>query len=198
MAGLLSACATGGISVNAPDFQNKFASGNIRLTCKLECAGTVGQARQNMRALYNNKLWADLAKEVSRVGYDSDQQYFYLGASAAALGYRNAARTYFALANASTVKCGGTPNVCDGFSFPADINAWITSLNAADAKDAAARDAAARDAAAKAAAAKAAANKATPAASAPQGAPAQAAPQAAPQAPPAGAQPQKAKSVLDL
>jgi hypothetical protein len=137
--GLLVACASGGIAVNAPDFQNKFASGNIRLTCKLECSGTVGFARQKMKNLYNNKLWMDLAKEVSSIGFENDQQYFYLGAAAAGLGYRNAARTYFSLANATTLKCGGSPNVCDGLNVPADINTWVNALNAADAKDAAAK-----------------------------------------------------------
>jgi hypothetical protein len=189
---ILGACATGGIAVNAPDFQNKFASGNIRLTCKLECAGTVGAARQKMKGLYNNRLWQDLAKEVARVGFDSDQQYFYLGASAAGLGYRNAARTYFALANASPQKCGGSTNVCDGFSFPADINSWQAQLNSLDAKDAAAaRDAAARDAAAKAAAAKSA-QKQSGASSPSPSTPTQSAPSA-----PEPQQP-KAKSVLDL
>jgi hypothetical protein len=79
----------------------------------------------------------DLAKEAAGVGYDSDQQYFYLGASAAALGYRNAARTYFTLANASPIKCSAA-NACDGLSFPRDTNAWINWLNQLDAKDAAA------------------------------------------------------------
>lgn len=136
----LASCASGGIAVNAPDFQNKFATGNIRLTCKLECAGTVGFARQKMRSLYNNKLWMDLAKEVASIGYENDQQYFYLGAAASGLGYRNAARTYFSLANSTTLKCGGSPNVCDGLNFPADINTWINALNVADAKDAAAKN----------------------------------------------------------
>jgi len=133
----LTACASGGIATNAPDFQNKFASGNLRLTCGLACVGTMVSARQKEAGLFNNKLWMDLAKEAAGVGYDSDQQYFYLGASAAALGYRNAARTYFTLANASPIKCSAA-NACDGLSFPRDTNAWINWLNQLDAKDAAA------------------------------------------------------------
>jgi len=133
----LTACANGGIATNAPDFQNKFASGNLRLTCGLACVGTMVSARQKEAGLFNNKLWMDLAKEAAGVGYDSDQQYFYLGASAAALGYRNAARTYFTLANASPIKCSAA-NACDGLSFPRDTNAWINWLNQLDAKDAAA------------------------------------------------------------
>ena len=137
---LLASCASSGIAVNAPDFQNNFASGNIRLTCQLSCSGSAGFARQKMRNLYNNKLWMDLAKEVASVGYENDQQYFYLGAAASGLGYRNAARTYFSLANSTALKCGGTPNVCDGLNFPADINAWTNALNNADARDAAAKN----------------------------------------------------------
>ena len=136
---LLASCASGGISVNAPDFQSKFASGNIRLTCQLGCSGSAGFARQKMRNLYNNKLWMDLAKEVASIGYENDQQYFYLGAAASGLGYRNAARTYFSLANSTTFKCAGSINVCDGLNFPADINSWVNALNTADAKDAAAK-----------------------------------------------------------
>ena len=120
-----------------------------------------------MRGFYDNKLWMDLAKEVSEIGFDNDQQYFYLGTSAAGLGYRNAARTYFNLARASAIKCGGSTNVCDGFNFPNDINAWVTAINNADARDAqaaATRDAAARDAAARDAAAK---QKSAPRASSP-------------------------------
>ena len=149
----LASCATGGISTSAPDFQSKFARGDIRLTCTLACAGSVGAARRKMRGFYDNKLWMDLAKEVSSIGFDNDQQYFYLGTAAAGLGYRNAAKTYFNLARASAYKCGGSINVCDGFNFPADINAWVTALNNADAKDAQAA------AAAKAAAAKASAQQ---------------------------------------
>ena len=139
----LTACASGGIATNAPDFQNKFASGNLRLTCGLACVGTMVSARQKEAGLFNNKLWMDLAKEAAGVGYDSDQQYFYLGASAAALGYRNAARTYFTLANASPIKCSAA-NACDGLAFPRDTNAWMNWLNQLDARDAAAAAAAAK------------------------------------------------------
>jgi hypothetical protein len=89
-----------------------------------------------MRGFYDNKLWNDLAKEVSGIGFENDQQYFYLGAAAAGLGYRNAARTYFNLSKSSAYKCAGSINVCDGFTLPNDTNAWIAALNNADAKDA--------------------------------------------------------------
>ena len=179
----LGGCATGGISTSAPDFREKFARGEIRLTCTLACAGSVGVARQKMRGLYDNKLWLDLAKEVSEIGFDNDQQYFYLGASAAGLGHRNAARTYFNLARASALKCGGSTNVCDGFNFPNDINAWVTALNNADSRDAAARDAAAKAAAAR----DAAQQRSAPRASAPS--PSQPQPSSPPAAAPTPATP---------
>lgn len=151
---LMAGCATDGISTNTSDFQGKLASGNIRLTCGLSCAGTVGATRAKMKGQYTNRLWMDLAKEVAGIGYDNDLQYYYLAISAANLGYRNAARTYISLANATAIKCGGSVNVCDGFVFPRETNALLTAINNADAKDAAARDAAARDAAARDAAAR--------------------------------------------
>ena len=164
----LNGCATGGISTSTPDFQSKFARGEIRLTCTLACAGSVGAARRKMRGFYDNKLWMDLAKEVSAIGFDNDQQYFYLGTAAAGLGYRNAARTYFNLARASAYKCGGSTNVCDGFNFPADINAWLAALNNADAKDSQAAAAAKAAQAAQAAAAAKAAEQQRPTAPTPQ------------------------------
>lgn len=156
-AGLLSACATGGINTNASDFQTTFASGSINLTCGLSCAGTYGASRAQLRSLYDNRRWAELAKTVASIGFENDQAYFYLGAAAAGLNHRKAARSYFNRAVTVRMKCNGTPNVCDGFVFPANIYPWLTALNNADERDAAARDAAARNAAAKEAAAKAAA-----------------------------------------
>jgi len=141
---ILSACSTGGLKVDASDFQNNFAAGGIRLNCGIECSFSVGAARPKMRILYNNRLWLDLAKEVARVGYANDQQYFYLGAAAAGMGYRNAARTYFALSNASDLRCAKAPNTCDGFNFPLDINIWLNQLANADAKDATDKKAAAQ------------------------------------------------------
>lgn len=181
---ILGGCATGGISTTTTDFQNKFASGNIRLTCGLSCAGTVGATRAKMKGQFTNRLWMDLAKEVAGIGYDNDLQYYYLAVSAANLGYRNAARTYISLANATPTKCGGSINVCDGFVFPRDTNALLNALSDADAKDAATKEAAARDAAAKEAAAR-------------QQRQTQQQPQVTPNARPDGQQP-KASSLLGI
>lgn len=204
----LVGCATGGINVNHPSFSQQFSSGQVRLTCSLACAGTDGARRQQYKALFQSNQGAELARQVSDVGFDSDRNYFYLGAAAEMQGNRKAAKTYYNLGLATTSKCGGNPNVCDGFVFPRDITQRIAYINNQDSKDAAAaqaakakqeaearaaRETAARDAAAAQRAAQAA-TSAAPAAPATSAAPA--AP-AADQPPPTKSAP-KARSVLDL
>jgi hypothetical protein len=81
-----------------------------------------------------------LAKKISEIGYQNDQAYFYLGVSAAKLGYRNAARTYFSLSNESRQKCARPLDVCDGINVPQESLSWITLLNNADARDSAKRE----------------------------------------------------------
>lgn len=133
----LLGCATGGVNTSHPSFNQQFATGQIRLTCGLGCAGTDGAARSKYRNLYQNRLWQDLAKEVSGIGFDSDRNYYYLGIAAENSGYLNAAKTYYQLGLASTSKCGGRTNVCDGFNFPTDINARLNAINAKQAQDSA-------------------------------------------------------------
>lgn len=137
LAGILVGCATGGINTAHPSFNQQFATGQLRLTCGLGCAGTDGSTRVKYRNLYQNRLWLDLAKEVAGVGFDSDRNYYYLGIAAESSGYLTAAKTYYQLGLASTSKCGGRTNVCDGFSFPADINVRLNAINAKQAQDAA-------------------------------------------------------------
>lgn len=137
LASTLIGCATGGIKTDHPSFNQQFATGQIRLTCGLGCAGTDGASRGKYRNLYQNKLWGDLAKEVAGVGYENDRNYYYLAIAAENSGYLNAAKTYYQLALASTSKCGGRTNVCDGFSFPGEINSRLNAINAKQAQDAA-------------------------------------------------------------
>lgn len=137
VASSLLGCATGGINTAHPSFNQQFATGQIRLTCGLGCAGTDGATRSKYRNFYQNRLWMDLAKEVAGVGFDNDRNYFYLGIAAENSGYMNAAKTYYQLGLASTSKCGGRTNVCDGFSFPTDINVRLSAINTKQAQDAA-------------------------------------------------------------
>ena len=148
---LVGACSTGGVQTNSAAFFPNFANGDIRLTCGLSCAFNLGANRQKLRGLYNNGLWKDLATEVAAIGSNSDQQYYYLGAAAQSLGYLKAAKTYYALALSSTMKCGGSVNVCDDFVFPRDINTQLSRIQNVE-QQAAAQQAAAQQAAAQQAA----------------------------------------------
>ncbi len=91
------------------------------MNCDTSCAGSWGYSRKTFKGLYEQKLWKDLAIEVARVGFRSDQTYFYLGQAAEGLGNTEAARTYYKLGLVSH-KCNGfVVNNCDGFVFPKDI-----------------------------------------------------------------------------
>jgi hypothetical protein len=91
-------------------------SGDIRLTChSLSCVGAWGAARQNVKGLYSQGLWSDLANEVVRIGYSSDLPYFYLAKAAEGLGASRAAVVYYNLAMASSDRCDRFINNCDGF-----------------------------------------------------------------------------------
>jgi len=100
--GLLVGCASGGIrdpAGNATvDVETTIISGNARLTCGVPCSGSWGADRAYARRLYDQGLWRDLALAVAAVGFEVDQTYYYLGRAMEELGYPDAARTYFKLA----------------------------------------------------------------------------------------------------
>lgn len=103
-------------------------TGKIRLTCLLSCAGTWGAASTKARALHDNNLWVDLAALVSRIGYESDLGYYYLGRSAESLGYRQAAIAYYRLSIASRFKCDGFINNCDRINVPSEALTRLDTL----------------------------------------------------------------------
>jgi len=110
------------------DIQQVLSNGDIRLTCDTSCSGSWGAKRNEMKSLYENELWKDLASTVAGIGFRSDQTYFYLGRSAEGLGYEDAARTYYKLAKAS-YKCDSFPfNNCDGLVFPRQIDERLEKL----------------------------------------------------------------------
>jgi len=145
LACILSGCVSAGIQSKSgekvDDVYSVFSSGEARLTCSVSCSGASGSSRGKQRGFYFNSLWLDLALEVARVGFSSDQSYFYLGRAAEGLGYREAAITYYKLALLADFKCGGWINVCDGLDFPSDINARLEPLNLQVAKEAAEKSA---------------------------------------------------------
>jgi len=126
-------CATSGsytpAGVSITDVRAALGRGEIRLTCETSCSGAWGTYRDKMKALYDNKLWNDLAILVAKLGFESDQTYYYLGRSAEGLGYIDAALTYYRLAQAS-FKCDGIINNCDGLAFPNDIDKALERLSA--------------------------------------------------------------------
>jgi hypothetical protein len=125
-------CASSGIKTTtgelAPEVLPAFESGEARLTCGAACSGTWGATRRRAKSLHEAALWKDLAIEVSKVGFDEDLTYFYLGRAAEGLRRVDAARTYYRLALASGRKCDRLFNLCDGFVFPGDILAGLDRL----------------------------------------------------------------------
>ena len=117
----LYGCASGGVETPAGDKAIDtfavFESGNARLSCEFSCSYTWGAARRHARVLYNFGSWADLAAEVLRVGYNTDQTYFYLGRSAEGLGKSEVSKIYYKLALEAEVKCDGIINNCDGLEI---------------------------------------------------------------------------------
>ena len=105
--------------------------GNIRLVCGVNCYVKYVQMRDEMKKLHDNKAWLDLARQVSAIGYEIDQAYYYLGRSSEGLESYDAARTYYALA-LTAPKCGGFLDICDGFDFPREIKARNVFIVAAE------------------------------------------------------------------
>lgn len=130
----LVSCAQTGPSSNAQDprtpvFED-FTSGKTRLTCETTCLIAWRSASQKIKALHDNKLWEDLAVEVSKIGYASDLTYYYLGRAAAGLGHTEIAKNYYRLGLSQTQHCDGWLSSCDGFEFPNDLRLQLASLSA--------------------------------------------------------------------
>lgn len=127
---LLYGCASSGIQTPAGEQVTNviaaFERGEARLTCEVSCSGAWGATRKEAKMLHDQGLWSDLAIEVAKVGFKADQTYFYLGRAAEGLGHTEAARTYYKLGLASSFKCAGIFNNCDGLVFPGEI---LTAIN---------------------------------------------------------------------
>lgn len=122
---MIYGCASSGIQTptgeQATNVTTAFERGEARLNCGVTCAVAWGSSRRDARELYDQGLWKDLAIQVAKVGFKSDQTYFYLGRAAEGLGLVDAALTYYKLGLASPYKCAGIINNCDGLVFPAEI-----------------------------------------------------------------------------
>ena len=118
-----------------PDFGSaligSMTKGETRLTCGLSCAFQYGAKRRELKELYDQGRWQDLALLVIGLGYKNDQSYFYLGRAAEMLNAPAAALVYYHLGKmpkGEIVQCGIGINVCDGFEFPHDIDIHLIAL----------------------------------------------------------------------
>ena len=107
----------------------ELASGKTRLSCETTCLIAWSSASKKIKALHDNKLWEDLAVEVSKIGYASDLTYFYLGRAAAGLGHTDAAKNFYRLGLSQTQHCDGWLSSCEGFEFPSDLRVQLANLS---------------------------------------------------------------------
>ena len=126
-------CAQTGSSAKLEDARTihltALANGKARLTCETTCLIAWSSASKKIKALHDNKLWEDLAVEVSKIGYASDLTYYYLGRAAAGLGHTDAAKDYYRLGLSQTQHCDGWFSSCEGFEFPSDLRVQLASLS---------------------------------------------------------------------
>lgn len=106
------------------------AKGDARLTCRSRCLEAWDLARNYARQLYADKSWVELALLVGQTGFNSDQSYFYLGRSVEELGYPQAARTYYRLAQEAKIKCSESAKQCDGFDIANELKTRPLVLDA--------------------------------------------------------------------
>jgi outer membrane protein OmpA-like peptidoglycan-associated protein len=104
--------------------------GELRLNCRsIGCAMSSGYKSSKIKMLYENKLWEDLAIEVSRIGYEFDLYYYYLGHAAEGLASIDAAKIYYKLSSTTMYHCNNTSGNCWGnISLPYDANSAIERL----------------------------------------------------------------------
>ncbi|MEY2618981.1 MAG: hypothetical protein RL522_1983 [Pseudomonadota bacterium] len=140
---LLVGCAQTGprsaTGAEVTDVMAVFRAGELRLTCDTSCSGAWGAHRREAKGYYNARLWPDLVNVIAQVGMRVDSGYFYLARAAEGLRYTEAARTYYRLALATTFKCAGVFNNCDGIDVPREASAGLSRLAQAPAEPAAGR-----------------------------------------------------------
>ena len=110
------------------DWMATFRSGDLRLTCDTACSGAWGANRRTVKGHYDAQSWNDLVRSIALVGMRVDSGYFYLGRAAEGLRQTEAARVYYRLALATTFKCAGLINNCDGVDVPREASAGLARL----------------------------------------------------------------------
>jgi hypothetical protein len=96
---VLSGCATYGGPMQQGSIQavQAFQTGQVRLNCGYRCAREWNSNFGDLVSLYSAGQWQALAESVIRIGYVSDLSYYYLASAAEAIGYADAAVTYYQL-----------------------------------------------------------------------------------------------------
>ncbi|MCW5603198.1 MAG: M48 family metallopeptidase [Burkholderiales bacterium] len=111
----------------AEDFE-KFRHGEVVFACGFECALGYSFQKGKWRQMHEKRQWRDLAVAVMKVGYLNDLSYFLLAESAAGLGFRDAARVYYARAreaHKAGKTCEGGFNTCEGFDVVKVVEAAL-------------------------------------------------------------------------
>lgn len=132
--GWLAGCANQPSGVPAQETwastAQSLSAGTTRLQCDTSCLVRWNTQSRHLKALHDNRVWPDLAKQVIEINYPSDLSYYYLGRAAEGMGHTEAAATYYRLALTHLHRCEGWISDCAGFDFPRDIRSRLTTLPA--------------------------------------------------------------------
>lgn len=100
--------------------------GGVTLSCGAPCEAAWTAGRAKVKSLYDAQDWRALAAAVTRIGFEQDLGYFYLGRASEELRFYDAALAYYRTAvHLSTegdpaARCRGKSDRCDGVTLPAD------------------------------------------------------------------------------
>lgn len=132
LAGVLTGCVhppnPSSVQEAASSGSPQLGTGAVRLQCEAACLVRWNANSRHIKALHDNRLWADLAQQVMAIDYPSDLTYYYLGRAAEGMGYPEAATTYYRLAISHLHRCESWVSDCAGFDFPRDIRVRLAAL----------------------------------------------------------------------
>lgn len=131
---LAVAACQGGPTINAQNaeaFTYAFVAGRVELSSDNPLTLPSPWYRRRVYALWRSGQWANLAADVAENGFDMDINWFYLGESAKAQGFNDAARAYYRRAYNDSIssfgnrRCASFLHIdhtfCAGFRFPQDV-----------------------------------------------------------------------------
>lgn len=115
---------------------DQFRGGAVELTCQLPCAATWLSSLPQLRTLDATGQWEQLAVEVTRINYQKDLDYYYLGRAAEGLGLSGVARGYYARSYALATgsidgpKCRLSDGSCNGVDLLAVLPGKLQAVTA--------------------------------------------------------------------